>query len=257
MRYSAAIFRYSFAEDWQRDVFEAALGDVGFDMFDGERAYILTDLLDEAALNGVVAMHDGAELVKIEPCEEKNWNEAWEAEHPVMELPMGIKIRPHGAFGSGSHETTEMMVNRLTQRWNSVLDNGCGTGVLGIMAARLGAKSVVMVDIDEQSVANTLENIQLNEDLLGETEFIVEQSNMPPVGEYDLIMSNIHRNVLLSQMSLYAAYLRPGGELWLSGFYESDCDVLLAAAENVGLRYKEKDERGEWRLLVLYQPLTA
>lgn len=263
MRYTAAIFNYSFAEDWQQDLFEAALGELGFDMFDGNTAYVLTDRLPDIAdgLQALLDAHEGVQLLRMEDCEDRNWNEAWEADHPLMELPLGIRIRPHGAFGAGYHETTGMMIDRLLLphegRRVHVLDNGCGTGVLGIMAARCGAKHVVMVDIDEQSIANTLENIELNEPRLPDTAFTVVQANTPPDGQFDLIMSNIHRNVLLAQMPLYAARLNGGGELWLSGFYEQDCAALLAEAEHVGLRYKDKIERGEWRLLVLYRPLTA
>lgn len=258
MQYTAAIFDYTFAHDWQQDLFEAALGEIGFDMFDGNTAYILSDLLDKTTLHNILAQYPCAKLLRLEDCEDKNWNETWEAEHPVMDLPLGIQIRPHGAFGAGYHETTGMMIDRLTnhQSAKQVLDNGCGTGVLGIMAARCGAKSVVLVDIDEQSVANTLENIELNQPLLGNTEFTVIQSNTPPDGHFDLIMSNIHRNILIAQMPLYATRLNTNGELWLSGFYEQDCPALLAEAEHVGLQYKDKMERGEWRLLVLYQPRT-
>jgi len=264
MKYSVAVFKYSFDQEWQQDLFEAELGELGFDMFDGEKAYILTDQLDETALQNFVAQREGVVLLHVEQCEERNWNETWETEHPLINLPLDIQIRPHGAFGDGFHETTGMMIDRLisTQdllatNMNAVLDNGCGTGVLGIMAARCGARNVMMVDIDEQSVANTLENIDINLPLIEKTAFTVIQANTPPDQQFDLILSNIHRNILMAQMPIYAAQLKPQGELWLSGFYESDCFPLITEAEHLGLKFKDKIQRGEWRLLVLYQPLTV
>lgn len=263
MLYSAATFAYHFAEDWQKDLFEQALADIGFDSFDGEVAYIPTKKLDEAALRNTVAAYEGVTLSSINACEDQNWNEAWEADHPVMELPSGIRIMPHCAFGAGYHETTGMMMDRL-RLWEvgplrcetagavgNVLDNGCGTGVLGIMAARYGATHVTMVDIDEKSVKNARENIELNRAHCADTQFTVLHGDTPPNGKYDLILSNIHRNVLLAQMPLYAAYLAPKGEIWLSGFYEEDCPTLIAAAEKEGLKLKDKVERGDWRMLVL------
>ncbi len=268
MLYTAVIFTYHFAEEWEQDLFEQALADIGFECFDGKTAYIPTEKLDEAVLRKVVAEYKGVEIVSMTACEDRNWNETWESEHPMMELPLGVRIMPHCAFGAGYHETTGMMIDRLCLLevrpaapiggWmlDSVLDNGCGTGVLGIMAARAGAKHVTMVDIDEKSVANARENIALNAELLSEASLIVAQGDTPPEGHYDLIMSNIHRNVLLAQMPLYAKYLNKGGEVWLSGFYEQDCPTLLAAAEKEGLKLKDKNQRGEWILLVLYQPRT-
>ena len=180
MKYSVAVFKYSFDQEWQQDIFEAELGELGFDMFDGEKAYILTDQLDETALQNFVAQREGVVLLHVEQCEERNWNETWETEHPLINLPLDIQIRPHGAFGDGFHETTGMMIDRLISTqdllatdMNTVLDNGCGTGVLGIMAARCGARNVMMVDIDEQSVANTLENIDINLPLIEKTAFTV------------------------------------------------------------------------------------
>ncbi len=269
MLYTAVTLDYSSAEKWAQDLLEQDLADIGFDCFDGGTAYIPTDKLDETALRKTVAEYKGVALVSVVACEDKNWNEVWESEHPVMELPLGVRIMPHCAFGAGYHETTGMIIDRLrlldvgtaapVGGWllDSVLDNGCGTGVLGIMAARLGAKDVMMVDIDEKSVANARENITLNGELIHDRMITILQGDTPPEGHYSLIMSNIHRNVLLAQMPLYASYLNEGGEVWLSGFYEEDCPPLLAAAEKAGLKLKDKDQRGEWILLVLYQPHTA
>ena len=107
------------------------------------------------------------------------------------------------------------------------------------------------VDIDEHSVESTLQNARLNG-----VNIDVHCADTPPEGQYDLILSNIHRNILLAQMPLYANYLVGGGQVWLSGFYEEDCPVLLQAAERAGLRLVRQYNNNEWRLLLLYRPLT-
>ena len=268
MLYNQATFRYNFSQEWEQDLFEQALADIGFDSFSDsaeagtvKTAYIPTTMFDEAQLHHIISQYEGIELLSVSPCEDNNWNEVWEAEHPVMELPDGIRIVPHCAFGAGHHETTSMLIERMGQtdmsRFADVLDNGCGTGILGIMAGRYGVQRVTMVDIDDKSVENTRENIALNRDLLHGTAFNVRQGDTPPDGRYDLILSNIHRNILLQQMPLYATCLNSGGELWISGFYEQDCPTLLAAASAVGLQPKDENQKGEWKLLVLYQPLTG
>ena len=125
-----------------------------------------------------------------------------------------------------------------------VLDHGTGTGVLAIFAKHLGAAKVIAVDIDEKSVENATENAELN----GE-EIEVRLGDTVPEGQYDLILANIHRNVLLANMSAYAKNLTPNGELWLSGFYESDCAALQTAAETNGLTLIDVLANGEWRLM--------
>jgi ribosomal protein L11 methyltransferase len=110
------------------------------------------------------------------------------------------------------------------------------------MAKKCGATSVLAVDIDDKSVVNTLENAEANNVTLD-----VRLGSTPPDGAYDLILANIHRNILIAQMPAYAEYLKPGGELWLSGFYEEDIVHLEQAAEAVGLRYVATKEREEWR----------
>ena len=140
-----------------------------------------------------------------------------------------------------------MMIDCLMQadlKNKIVLDHGTGTGVLAIFAKRLGASRVVAVDIDEKSVENAIENAALNNEtievLLGDT---------VPEGTYDLILANIHRNILLANMSAYTTHLRKNGELWLSGFYESDVPILQAAAEQQGFTLMDVLANGEWRLM--------
>ena len=254
MQYSVVHLTYSFAEEWEQDLLEQALCDIGFEVFDGADAYIQTAVLEEnqEALQALIADTEGVALLGIEACEDINWNAAWEAEHEIVELPMGVRITPHCAFGAGHHETTSMMIEALLEAKEQgfflterhVLDMGCGTGVLGIMAKKCGATSVVAVDIDDKSVANTLENAEANNVTID-----VRLGSTPPDGAYDLILANIHRNILVEHMPAYAKSLQQGGELWLSGFYAEDIPHLQQAAEAAGLQHIETKERGDWRWL--------
>lgn len=256
MQYSVVHLAYSFSEEWQQDLLEQDLCDIGFEVFDGEDAYIQTAVLEEnqEALQALIADTEGVEMLGIEPCEDINWNATWEAEHEIVELPLGVRITPHCAFGAGHHETTSMMIEALLEAQEQgyfaqerhVLDMGCGTGVLGIMAKKCGATNVVAVDIDDKSVANTLENAETNGVTLD-----VRLGSTPPDGAYDLILANIHRNILVEQMPAYAKILNAGGEVWLSGFYAEDIPHLQQAAEAVGLQHTETRHTNEWQWLRL------
>ena len=256
MQYSVVHFSYQFAEEWQQDLFEQDLCDLGFEVFDGENAYIQTSVLDanKAQLNALIADTEGVEMLDIEECEDINWNATWEAEHEIEELPLGVRITPHCAFGAGHHETTSMMIEALIEAQEKgyfaqerhILDMGCGTGVLGIMAKKCGAAHVVAVDIDDKSVTNTLENAAANHVKLD-----VRLGDTPPAGEYHFILANIHRNILVAQIPLYAQYLKHGGEVWLSGFYADDIPYLMEAAEAVGLQHVETRSKNEWQWIRL------
>lgn len=247
MRYHVLHIETTFAEEWQRDVFDQQISDLGVDTIDGQDYYIPSEILEVQISNiqSQIFNTPGATLLGIDACPDENWNATWEAEHPVMELPLGITIVPHCAFGAGHHETTSMMIENLMQadlKDKTVLDHGTGTGVLAIFAKRLGASEVIAVDIDEKSVENAKENAALNNEeievLLGDT---------VPEGTYDLILANIHRNILLANMTAYATHLNENGELWLSGFYESDVPILQAAAEQEGLTLIDVLANGEWQ----------
>ena len=249
MRYHCLHIRAEFAEEWQKDLFEQQIFDLGVDTIDGDAYYIPSEAwtADSQEIETLCAETEGVALLSVEQCPDENWNAAWEAEHPVQELPLGVRIVPHCAFGAGHHETTSMMIDSLMEHdmtGKTVLDHGTGTGVLAIFAKRLGAASVVAVDIDEKSVENAQENAALN----GET-IDVRLGSTPPQGPFDIILANIHRNILIENMHAYAQSLTPNGELWLSGFYEADCDVLKAAAEQEGLHVTRVLALGEWRLM--------
>ena len=249
MKYHVLHIQTDFAEEWQKEVLDQTLCDLGVETIDGNDYYIQSEVL-EAQLPNIqsqISNTDGASLLSVEACPDENWNATWEAEHPIQELPLGIRIVPHCAFGAGHHETTSMMINALLSSIPSgknVLDFGTGTGVLAIFAKRLGAAHVLAIDIDEKSVENARENAALND-----AEIEVHIGSTPPKGPYDLILANIHRNVHLANMSTYATALTDRGELWLSGFYAEDCPLLQAAAEKEGLRLIDVLANGEWQLM--------
>ena len=250
MRYHCIHIKTDFAEEWQEDVFNQQLCELGIDTIDGEDYYIPSELLDAqwSNIQSQISNTEGAMLLGIEECPDENWNATWEAEHPVQELPLGIRIIPHCAFGAGHHETTSMMIESLLAAdlsGKNVFDHGTGTGVLAIFAKRLGAQHVIAIDIDDKSVENAKENAALNDEMID-----VRLGSTPPENEhFDLIVANIHRNILLANMPAYAACLVPQGELWLSGFYESDILALQEAAQHEGLTLTHVLANGEWRLM--------
>ena len=274
MKYHVLHITTDFAEEWQKEVFDQELCDLGVDTIDGglepEQAghadyYIPSDLWaqNQEAIQAQISETEGATLLSVDEVPDENWNAVWEAEHPVQELPLGVKIIPHCAFGAGHHETTAMMIEALihfkSQISNlkfNVLDNGCGTGVLGIFAKKLGAAHVLAVDIDDKSVQNTLENAALNGVELdvrlgsvseqGERSVLCQTEGRPV---FDLVLANIHRNILLAQMPIYARIIKEGGEVWMSGFYETDCPALEEEAKKNGLRLIEVRANGEWRMM--------
>ena len=254
MHYHCLHIKTDFAEEWQREVFDQQLCDLGVETIDGSDYYIQSEVLKENRSAITNFLSSFSFHFSIDECPDENWNAVWEAEHPMQELPLGIKIIPHCAFGAGHHETTAMMIEALLSAdlsGKKVLDHGTGTGVLAIFAKRLGADHVLAIDIDDKSVANAKENAALN----GEEIEVHLGDTVPPFrGEptergYHLILANIHRNVLIANMAAYNACLTAGGELWLSGFYESDCPVLQTAAEAEGLTVTDVLANGEWRLM--------
>lgn len=264
MLYSVATYRLHTHEEWQEDLFCQELADQGFEVFetseDGTelRAYIPTGQSPQPPFKGGEGW---AELLRFEACPDENWNAAWEEENAEKQYPLPdgrvLTIRPHCAFGAGHHETTSMLLERLMSfpmAGKTVLDNGCGTGILGIACAMTEAARVVATDIDDKAVGNTRENAELN----GVAEKMdIRLGDTPPEGTYDLILSNIHRNILIAQMPLYARYVRLGGEVWLSGFLTDDAPSIRRAAEQAGLTLKDEQEKNTWRLSVLYRPLPV
>ena len=256
MKYHVLHIKTDFAKEWQADVFNQQICELGVDTIDAGDYYIPSETWTQNAdeIEALCAATEGVTLMDAEACPDENWNAAWEAEHPMQELPLGVRIIPHCAFGAGHHETTSMIINTLLSAHltdKNVLDHGTGTGVLAIFAKKMGARYVLAIDIDDKSVENAKENAALNNvdidvRLGGDLRALPFREQL---GSFHLILANIHRNILLANMPAYAAHLNNGGELWLSGFYETDVPALQSAAEKNGLTLIDVLANGEWRLM--------
>ncbi len=271
MKYSAVTFTSSTIEDWQKDLLISELAEIGFDTFEdidgGFEAYIPSANLDIQALESVLLSEvDGFDLdYQVKEIEEKNWNQLWESNfNPILvdnkcyvratfhedrpEFPYQIIIDPKMSFGTGHHQTTSMMLSFILENdFNAkeVLDMGCGTGILAILASKRGAKQLLAVDYDPICVDSVIENIQLNDvdniaAKLGSKEAIEGLT-------FDTILANINRNILLDQLETYSTCLANGGELYLSGFYDGeDLEILKQKADSVGFQYVENKVLDNW-----------
>jgi len=258
-----------------RDMMAGLVASVGFESFEecenGIVGYVQSDFLDKELLQDTVTsfpMPGVTASYIIEEMEDKDWNETWEEEgfepirignrcvihdtkHPIEDnnTALDIVIDAKMAFGTGTHETTYMVVEQLLDselQGKHVLDCGCGTGILSIVASKLGAADVVAYDIDEWSVENTCHNMSLNgvsniEVLTGDCNILSHVS-----GVFDVVMANINRNVLLSDMPAFREVMSSKSLLILSGFYEEDTPLLIEKAQELGLTLHKKTHNGEW-----------
>ena len=251
------------------DILVAELGEVGFESFtentDGLVAYIQKDdwnasLLSDIQILQSEEVHFSYEVKEIE---QVNWNEEWEKNfesivvdnevsirapfHENPGLTYDIVIEPKMSFGTGHHETTHLMVQHLRVMnldGKHVLDMGCGTGILAIFAEMKGAKAVDAIDIDNWCYENSIENVERN-NCKAISVFEGDSRLLKPTS-YDLIIANINRNILLSDMAVYTASLKENGVLLLSGFYTEDIEMINASAEKNGLVLDKKLERNNW-----------
>ena len=251
------------------EILIAELGSLGFESFveneDGVTAYILKEEFNENMLTEVRILDSDEFKISYSSSEiqQVNWNEEWGKNfqpivvddicsvrapfHPKPETEFDIVIEPKMSFGTGHHATTHMMIQFiLKNEWKgkSVLDMGCGTGVLAILSAQKGANPVEAIDIDNWCYLNSLENIERN----NVPEISVKEGGAELLGEkkYDVIIANINRNILLNDMQKYVSVLQPDGDLYLSGFYKEDIPIIQEACEKLGLKFQENLEKDKW-----------
>lgn len=258
-------------------ILSAELGEIGFESFEEQGAdfyaYIPFHLYNKEAIDeklanfpiANIAFRYDTTLIKAQ-----NWNEEWEKnyfqpirigdqciirasfhpEEPGFEHT--LLIDPKMAFGTGNHDTTRLMITELLETdlsEKNILDMGCGTAVLAILARKLGAAQTIAIDIDEWAYENALENIRLNKmdgiDVkLGGAEQIGTEA------QFDLIVANINRNILLNDMHAYAAAMKPGALLYMSGFYTEDIPVLEGEAHKNNLKFIKQKASNNWALTV-------
>lgn len=264
-----------------RDLLTDALGEAGFETFedteDEIKGYVQESLFDENAMNDVISnfmLPDVTINANIQEAEYRNWNEEWEeagferinindritiydARHDDgngIASGISIGIETKQAFGTGTHETTRMIVSTLLNidlKGKRVLDCGCGTGILGIAASKLGASEVVGYDIDEWSSENAIHNAELNgvgnmKVMLGDASVLKSVE-----GKFDVVLANINRNILLADMPAFVSVMADDSLLILSGFYASDVDLLIEKASSLGLSKIDSKSDSEWTCLVL------
>jgi ribosomal protein L11 methyltransferase len=251
------------------EVAMALLGAEGFEAFEETEADLLAyaqeSLISAENLASILTQLGlDADAISPEVIPPHNWNASWEENFPVVEIGSfcqiiasfkkaspdfkhTIRIDPKMSFGTGHHETTRLVVRQMESLdflHKNVLDMGCGTGVLGILAAKLGAAQVLGIDIDPWSYENVAENSSLNgvenmETLLGDVSVI-------PDVMYDVILANINRNVLLRDVSAYSRHLKPGGILVSSGYYRSDGELIETTFGQANLNLQKTMEENAW-----------
>lgn len=262
-----------------RELLSAAACEAGFEAFedtdDGLLGYVQRPMYDKEALDAAIAdyMPEGAAVsYAVEEVPDQNWNQGWEdegfepigvsdnlviydAKHTDREMFAGddgvmrIFIEARNAFGTGTHQTTRMILRRLLAmdvQGKSVLDCGCGTGILGITASRLGANPVLGYDIDEWSADNAQHNAALNgvenmSVMLGDASVLDNVED-----RFDIVIANINRNILIADMPAFRAHMKEGAQLILSGFYEADVPMIEAAAKEHGLSLCDVVTDEEW-----------
>ena len=265
-------------DETRTDILAALLGGVGFESFvpdaGGLTAYVKAGLYDRAAVDAVLADFPMETSFKVTDTtvEGRDWNKEWEKNYfkPIVidnqcvihssfhkdipECRYDIVIDPKMAFGTGHHATTTLILRQLLTmnlEGLKVVDMGTGTGILAILASMRGAKRIDAVEIDEFAFTNAVDNVRLN---FAENIYLHlgDASQLGVIGNVNLFIANINRNIITADLPAYVATLAPGATMLLSGFYEEDIPVIMAVAEPLGLHYKSHQVLdGRWTCLVL------
>ena len=282
MKYYEVNFTLSPLNSDACDLLAALAGEAGFETFEeteaGLTGYVQQQLFDPSQLDELLQSFPFPDVTvsyTVGEAEDRDWNEQWEQEgfdpivvdnrlviHDGRHLPeqlstvnyqLSIEIDARLAFGTGTHETTRMVCSTLLTLpldGKRVLDCGCGTGILGIVAMKLGASACTAYDIDEWSVDNTRHNAVINQvditPLLGDATILNKVE-----GSFGLVMANINRNILLNDLPTFRSKMADGAQLILSGFYTADIPLLVDKAEECGLRLVSQLEENGWACLLL------
>ncbi|MDR0895190.1 MAG: 50S ribosomal protein L11 methyltransferase [Prevotellaceae bacterium] len=277
MKYLSFTFHPTPCTETITDVLAGVLGEVGFESFvpseKGLEAYIQQNFYEEATLQQALEdfpIPDVRIAYTYRKYEDRDWNEEWEKNffQPIVidgecvvhstfhrDVPWAkydIVINPQMAFGTGHHETTCLMMKELLHtnlEGKCVLDMGCGTSILAILARMRGADRCLAIDIDEWCVRNSQENIDLNHiDRIAVKQGDV--STLAEMGEtFDVVLANINRNILLTDMQQYARCMKPGARLLMSGFYREDLPLIQAEIARCELTSFSFDEKNNWTIV--------
>ncbi len=263
------------------EILIAELSEAHFDTFlendNGFEAYVEGETYDKNLVENIRKKYEGSTSLEFSFSQiaKRNWNEEWEKSfspilvedkcliraafhHADKSYPYEIIITPKMSFGTGHHQTTHLMVKNMLHidhRNKRVMDAGCGTAILSILASKLGAKEVEAFDIDDWSVDNGNENISVNHC----HNIHIQKGTIREIdlaGKFDIILANINKNVLLDEIRIYSTFLNPGGLLLLSGFFTLDVPDLLRQATVEHLKEVSRDERDSWAALLLSRSAT-
>ncbi len=261
--------------DQFREILIAELSMIGFDSFleteEGIDAYILESDFDRTAFDELIAQYQTDAKIRLEEgiMPKINWNEEWEKNYDPIEVDDLVYVRasfhsskpeftheivinPKMSFGTGHHATTFQMLRhqgQIDHQGKRVLDVGSGTGILAIMAHLLGASEVEAFDIDDWCVQNGNENFDLNGLITRMGLGTIRE--VKPQGEFDIVLANINKNILLDEMAIYADLLKEKGFLLLSGFYTQDIEDLNDCAKPLGLELISQQSKDNWAALIL------
>jgi ribosomal protein L11 methyltransferase len=268
MNYRAVEFYETDSE--RQEILIAYLAEAGFDMFEetevGLKAFVGEENFDERMFEDEVVSKFENISYSVSQIPQQNWNEVWEKNFepmqigdvyiraPFHESRAGVKheliIEPKMSFGTGHHATTSLMIMEMQKtdfNGKTVLDMGCGTSLLAILASRLGAKNIVAIDIDDWAVENSRENCVRNN--VSNVEVLKGDAASIKGKVFDVILANINRNVLLADMKAYAGAMPAGGEILFSGFYETDMEAIREGAESNGLVFRSSDSMNQWAVM--------
>lgn len=262
-------------EESFREILIAELGELEFNSMmeteEGLEAYIESNIFDATQVEEIIMRYNDQTNIsyKIEQVASRNWNEEWEKNYdPIIiedkclvrasfhdvpgQFDYVITINPRMSFGTGHHSTTYLMLKNqmeVDHKDKRVLDAGCGTAILAVMAAKLGAKQVVAYDNNSWSTENAPENVELNHcDNVSIYEGTIESLQLE--GKFDIILANINKNVLLDELKQYQSYSPTGGVIMLSGFYQADNEDLIAEAKKYHLKLVNTDTKNDWSCLI-------
>ncbi len=278
MKYFEVTFSANPCNETITDILSALTAEIGFESFveceGGIQAYVQQSLFDEEALKNIIAdfpIPDTKITYTITEPEDKDWNEEWEKNffQPIViedrcvihstfhkdypKAEYDIVINPQMAFGTGHHETTSSILGELLDadlKGKSVLDMGCGTSILAILASMRGADPVTAIDIDDWCVNNSRDNIALN-NINNITVELGDASLLEGRKPFDVIIANINRNILLNDMAAYTACMHKGSEIYMSGFYVQDIDAIRSKGESLGLKFVHYREKNNWAAVKL------
>ena len=287
MKYFEVDFQLSPLSQDACDILAALTADAGFESFEetqhGIRGYVQQPLLDRQALEDIVNNFPimGTNIIyTINKAEDKDWNEQWEQEgfepiivgnnrlsiHDELHLPsqpadISVEIDARLAFGTGTHETTQMICEwmlDMPMKDLRVMDAGCGTGILGIVALKLKANHVTAYDIDEWSSDNTCHNAVINRVDSQLSVYCGDASLLDSkTADYDLVLANINRNILLNDMPRFCQIMKQDAKLILSGFYTEDIPLLEARGKELGLTLTGAKNRDKWASIIMQRVNNA